>query len=90
MCIYLGGFDFDGPYPLSRWNPPHEDGVYVVMRSAMAADGTPDGAPALCVLDQRSGGAGECLHRRPLHAGRDAILAANGRDNAARVIPSNL
>ena len=37
MCIYLGGFDFDGPYPLDRWSPPHEDGVYVVMRHATLA-----------------------------------------------------
>lgn len=39
MCIYLGGFDFGGPYPLDRWHPPHEDGVYAVMRRVTLADG---------------------------------------------------
>lgn len=40
MCIYLGGFDFDGPYRLDHWNPPHEDGVYALMRRAEMTDGT--------------------------------------------------
>ena len=40
MCIYLGGFDFDGPYRLDRWTPPNEDGVYVVMRHTELADGS--------------------------------------------------
>jgi hypothetical protein len=45
MAIYLGGFDFDGPYRLDHWNPPHEDGVYVLMRRTEMADGTTSFTP---------------------------------------------
>ena len=45
MCIYLGDFDFDGPYRLDRWVPPHEDGVYALMRRVISADGTPSFVP---------------------------------------------
>lgn len=40
MCIYLDGFDFDGPYPLDRWTPPHEQGVYALLQRTEAPDHT--------------------------------------------------
>jgi hypothetical protein len=44
MSLDIGGFDVAGPYRLDRWVPPHEAGVYAVLRRT-AADGTPSFTP---------------------------------------------
>lgn len=45
MSIILGGYDFDGPYPIDRWVAPHEEGVYAVLRKTGSADGAAAYAP---------------------------------------------
>jgi hypothetical protein len=28
----VGDFDFDGPYQIATWTPPHENGIYALLR----------------------------------------------------------
>jgi hypothetical protein len=39
MSITIGGFDFDGPYRLGGWVPPHEGGIYALLRHAVDENG---------------------------------------------------
>jgi hypothetical protein len=57
MSIAIGGFDFDGPNRLVTWIPPHEAGIYTLLRRTTAEGGeayTPvylDQCDDLCACD---------------------------------------